>query len=1360
MIIFSTNEKQHELPASPAEPDAPLTAPELVLVKDIWNKFLAYQDMLIELFFERLLHEEPGLRDRFGDAIDEMPGYFAELFDDSVRQLIPHTERILRESYRGIYPEHATTKRTVNESVSLLADLGMRPNHWLTARRVWTWTLLQVPHLEEYDRENLALGTLSAPYRFFSQCILPPALRAINDYDEALTPAMIRAMRHDGDLLAAKPLAIGVDFYRALFETHPDILPFFARTDIDTLAQHLMQSIAFMIRSLETGHDIMAELRHLARIHTNHHVPPDAYGKLVEPMLRVMKQHIPNFSAQREQAWQRLLKRVSHVLQQPIVNQQRTLRQAREFIEQIAAELGWESAATERRLAEIEHEIYATGTYTHTFDELSYGAQLAWRNSSKCIGRIAWRTLIVRDLRHVTDPDAMFRECAEHMRFATNGGNLQVVMNVFRPKRPQEHWGPRIWNSQYVRFAAYEQEDGSVLGDGANLALTKALMQQGWVPPTRKTAFDYLPLVIDVPGHSPQMYTFEPDDVLMVPIEHPTYPKFNALNLQWCAIPAITNFRMEIGGVHYGCVPFNGWFMETEIARNLWEDGRYGKAEAIAQAMNLDTSSEQTLWRDRAFLELNLAVLHSFSKAKVTLVDHQTASRQFMTHDQREKRAGRECPAQWSWVTPAAGGSSTATWHHEMRDFYLSPNFHYAADRWAVIDSDIQVTGEEIYLKARPNTQSELNGHPVSASARTRPKRVLILFGSETGTAESYARQAARRLSRHRPRVLALDDYNPAGLSDESTVLVVISTFGNGEPPSNATAFVNQLCHLPPHSLSGFDFSVMALGSTVYPHFCAAGTTLDRELARVGGKRATVMYRGDEIRGQADTFRQWLDVVARLLGDTKPTTGESETDSGHLTVSLLPADQLTDALRTEARNRLPGVEVPVVANRELLSDVTPGSRSTRFLAFDTREAGLTYETGDHVAVYPHNPATLVARICQRLRVDADAWFVTSLSDSRGNDSAGENPYPMPASVRQVLTKEIDLALREPFDELINLLAQHAEATNERERLSDWADTLALGDQHEACSGLKAHLLDTYATIADLLDAFPSVQLSFGQLLEVLPRQKPRLYSISSCPATHPNQIHITVGVIDVVSLSGQVRPGLCSHYLAGLEPQQGATVRLSVRASRFRPPQRPDAPMIMIGPGTGLSPFIGFLQHREWQLQPLLASNKTASLATTWLYFGCRNQQDFLYRQALETWQATGLLSQLSVAFSRTGPRKIYVQHLIEQHQSDLWAMLQLPDCHVYICGDARMADDVMATFMDMARTTGGLTHADAVEFFRAMEEQNRFQTDVWGVLHHFRQAIAEVQESRYAQGERWLAQVNGSVAQPVPESGTAQWSE
>ncbi|MBC8152862.1 MAG: nitric oxide synthase oxygenase [Bacteroidetes bacterium] len=439
-----------ETPSSDAELPTitPLTAPEVVIVKDVWNKFLAYQDMLMEMFFERLLHEEPDLLPGFGEAADLVPRYFAELFDASIRALNPQTERLLREGYQGIYPALPGDPKTISDYTGLLADLGMRPRHWVTARRIWVWTLSQIPHLEDYDRENLGKGVHSALYRFFTGAVLAPAVEAANQYEEALTSDMIRDMRRCGDIMAADPLTTGIDFYRILFRQHPEVLPYFGRTDVDALAVHLMRTIAFLVQSLEAGRDAAQELRDLSRLHAHAGVPPDAYAKIAGPMLTVMKQYIPDFTPALERAWGILLTRVSNVLKQPMVNQQRLLTQANEFMELIAGELAWEPADRDRRWNEIEREIHATGTYTHTYEELAYGAQLAWRNAGKCIGRVSWRTMIVRDLRHVTDPDEMFRECAEHLRMGTNGGNMQTVINVFRPKKPLERWGPRIWNSQ------------------------------------------------------------------------------------------------------------------------------------------------------------------------------------------------------------------------------------------------------------------------------------------------------------------------------------------------------------------------------------------------------------------------------------------------------------------------------------------------------------------------------------------------------------------------------------------------------------------------------------------------------------------------------------------------------------------------------------------------------------------------------------------------------------------------------------------------------------------------------------------------------------------------------------------------
>ena len=820
---------------------------------------------------------------------------------------------------------------------------------------------------------------------------------------------------------------------------------------------------------------------------------------------------------------------------------------------------------------------------------------------------------------------------------------------------------------------------------------------------------------------------------------------------------------MEIGGIQYGCIPFNGWFMETEIARNLWEDGRYEKAEAIAHAIGLDTSSEQTLWRDRAFLELNAAVLHSFSKAKVTLVDHQTAARQFLTHDLREKRAGRECPAQWSWVVPSAGGSVTPVWHHEMRDFFLSPSYHYAADRWVVIDDQLESVDEEGGMEQAAIGLAPLVAHrPDRTTAPDhRPQRMLILYGSETGTAEGYARKTARRLNRYKPRVMALDDYNVDQLDQEDLVLILTSTFRDGNLPTNAQKFYTRIKAQPPGTFKGLNFSVMALGSTIYTNFCAAGQTLDREMARVGGNRVVVMHKGDEIKGQADTFRQWLDLVARMLGEDPASVGVSPSAGVVPRVSFLRPDEVPATADRVRQHALPGYAVPVIDNRELLKEVIIGRQSTRFIALDISNTAETYETGDHVAVYPHNPPELVQRLASRLGVDPDDWFTMLLVDRTGATIQGEHAYPEPVRVGQVLAEDLDLALREPIDELLNVLLKTAESPVDRERLGAWLEVLAIGKEgNEDFIALRKHIADTFLTVVDLLDVFPSSQLSFAQLIELLPKQKPRLYSISSCSLVYPAQIHLTVGVVQVTTDTGKVMSGLCSNYLAGLLPGQGETVRISVRRSTFRPPGNPHVPMLMVGAGTGLSPLLGFLQHREVQLKALHGTGDQrtngyekpeqtpATTGQARLFFGCRNLNDYLYRQELETWHEAGVLTHLDVAFSRLDEEKIYVQDLIGQRSQDLWDVLSQPDCHYYVCGDAKMADDVFGVLMNIAKTTGGLSHAGAVNFFRQMQTENRFVMDTWGILINVQQSLADLQETRYSQGERWLERVSASVEQ------------
>jgi nitric-oxide synthase, bacterial len=330
----------------------------------------------------------------------------------------------------------------------------------------------------------------------------------------------------------------------------------------------------------------------------------------------------------------------------------------------------------DRRLRHIRREIETTGTYRHTPAELAFGARVAWRNSSRCIGRLYWHSLRVRDRREVTAASEIAAESVTHLREATNGGRIRPVITVFAPDAPGRP-GPRILSPQLVRYAGYETAGDTVLGDPANVDITRLACDLGW--PARRPAgrFDILPLLVQEAGALVTRHELPADAVLEVMIGHPELGWFADLGLRWHAVPVISDMYLDVGGVCYPAAPFNGWYMCTEIgSRDLGDTGRYNQLPVIARHMGLSTASDRTLWKDKAMTELNLAVLHSFSTAGVTISDHHSESARFLKHLEREERQGRACPADWTWIVPPAASSATPVFHRYYQDFDQTPNFY------------------------------------------------------------------------------------------------------------------------------------------------------------------------------------------------------------------------------------------------------------------------------------------------------------------------------------------------------------------------------------------------------------------------------------------------------------------------------------------------------------------------------------------------------------------------------------------------------------------------------------------------------------------------------------------------------------
>ncbi len=350
-------------------------------------------------------------------------------------------------------------------------------------------------------------------------------------------------------------------------------------------------------------------------------------------------------------------------------------RQAAAFIGEAYFELGKTEAEALARIAQIREEIQDTGTYLHTYEELSYGAKLAWRNSNRCIGRLFWQSLEVFDARNVQNEEEASERIWAHMRYATNGGRIRPAITVFPPACTTGANRIRIWNHQLVRYAGYRDETG-VIGDSASLAFTEECERLGWKG--EGTRFDLLPLVLQFNDRPPQVFRLPEDTVLEIPLTHPDNQSFGELGLKWYAVPFIADMRLDIGGIIYEAAPFNGWYMGTEIgARNLSDVERYNQLPAVAEAFGWSTHSNATLWKDRALVELNVAVLHSYKQHGASIVDHHTASEQFLRFEKQEQSQGRAVTGRWSWLIPPLSPAATNIWHRSFDDTERTPGFRY-----------------------------------------------------------------------------------------------------------------------------------------------------------------------------------------------------------------------------------------------------------------------------------------------------------------------------------------------------------------------------------------------------------------------------------------------------------------------------------------------------------------------------------------------------------------------------------------------------------------------------------------------------------------------------------------------------------
>jgi nitric-oxide synthase len=347
-------------------------------------------------------------------------------------------------------------------------------------------------------------------------------------------------------------------------------------------------------------------------------------------------------------------------------------KEVREFFELYKEYTTLTGAEWRLRVQDVVAEIAETGTYVHTEEELTVGARLAWRHNTRCIGKLYWRGLAVRDLRGVTDPQAIADGCLDHTEFVHNKGRIKPSITIFAPNRPGRN-AAVVRNSQLISYAGHRQADGTIVGDPNTADLTDVAKANGWNP-ARHGRFDVLPLVVETPDGRISVHEIPEGLAHEVEIEHPTIEGLAELGLRWWGFPSICDNVLSIGGIQYPLAPFTGWYLAPEIsARDFSDTYRYNLLPEIAEALGIDTSDVRSLWKDRAVVELTAAVLHSYDKAGIRMDDHHTAAQKFHKWTQSEEKKGCPVEAEWSWMIPPISGSLSPNFHEEFEDVFKLP---------------------------------------------------------------------------------------------------------------------------------------------------------------------------------------------------------------------------------------------------------------------------------------------------------------------------------------------------------------------------------------------------------------------------------------------------------------------------------------------------------------------------------------------------------------------------------------------------------------------------------------------------------------------------------------------------------------
>ncbi|TKI95522.1 sulfite reductase flavoprotein subunit alpha, partial [Bacillus wiedmannii] len=593
--------------------------------------------------------------------------------------------------------------------------------------------------------------------------------------------------------------------------------------------------------------------------------------------------------------------------------------------------------------------------------------------------------------------------------------------------------------------------------------------------------------------------------------------------------------------------------------------------------------------------------------------------------------------------------------------------------------------------------EEKLKDHEIEQQVQKTPSIIgadnlslLVLYGSDTGVAEGIARELADTASLEgvQTEVVALND-RIGSLPKEGAVLIVTSSY-NGKPPSNAGQFVQWLEELKPDELKGVQYAVFGCGDHNWAStYQRIPRYIDEQMAQKGATRFSTRGEADASGDFEEKLEQWKQ---SMWSDAMKAFGLELNKNMEKERSTLSLQFVSRLGGSPLARTYEAVYASILENRELQS--SSSDRSTRHIEISLPE-GATYQEGDHLGVLPINSQKNVNRILKRFGLNGKDQVILSASGR----SVNHIPLDSPVSLFDLLSYSVEVQEAATRAQIREMMTFTACPPHKKELES----LLEEGVYHE-------QILKKRMSMLDLLEKYEACEIRFERFLELLPALKPRYYSISSSPLVAQDRLSITVGVVNAPAWSGAGRyEGVASNYLAQRHNKDEIICFIRTPQSNFQLPENPETPIIMVGPGTGIAPFRGFLQARRVQKQ------KGINLGQAHLYFGCRHpEKDYLYRTELENDERDGLIS-LHTAFSRLeGHPKTYVQHLIKQDRSDLISLLD-NGAHLYICGDgSKMAPDVEDTLCQAYQEIHEVREQEARDWLDSLQDEGRYGKDVW----------------------------------------------